>query len=220
MTSSFRLLVFDWDGTLADSEAKIVECFRQAVEDIGEAAIEDARLRRLIGLGLPEIAMALYPDRDQGLHERFVDAYRSRWLAPEAPNVELFAGTRPTLEALRERGYAMAVATGKSRRGLDRELRETGLSELFELTRCADESRSKPDPYMLHEILTHTATTPEQALMIGDSVHDLRMARSAGVAALAVGYGMCERDELLHHEPLACLDRIEDLLEHLPSRSS
>ncbi len=204
-------IIFDWDGTLADSKQKIVGCLRRAFEQLGAAPLSDERLASIIGLGLPESARALYPNADDAFVEGFVQRYRELWLAPNAGPASVFPGTRNVLETLRDRGLTLTVATGKSRRGLERELRETGLGACFMATRCADETASKPDPRMLHELFDVTGTTASQSVMVGDSEWDLRMAGDAGVRTIAVSYGAQPIVHLRSFAPTASIDAITEL---------
>ncbi|MEM6292172.1 MAG: HAD-IA family hydrolase [Myxococcota bacterium] len=204
-------IVFDWDGTLADSKQKIVGCLRRAFEQLGAQPLSDERLASIIGLGLPESARALYPGADDAFVDGFVQRYRDLWLAPNADHASLFPGTRDVLETLRDRGLTLTVATGKSRRGLERELRETGLGSCFLATRCADETASKPDPKMLLELFDVTGTTPADTIMVGDSEWDLRMAADAGVRTVAVSYGAQPIVHLRSFGPTACIDAITEL---------
>lgn len=185
----YELLIFDWDGTLADSVARIVESVRRAAYILDLAPPGDAAIRGIIGLGLPEAIAALYPHLDRVAVERYRQAYADHYLTLDVTPPSLFPGVVEGLEALRGAGYRLAVATGKSRRGLQRVLAGHGWLDYFEVTRCADETASKPDPRMLHEILAHCGVDAGSALMIGDATFDLQMARSAGMDAVAVGYG-------------------------------
>ncbi|MCU0935246.1 MAG: HAD-IA family hydrolase [Gammaproteobacteria bacterium] len=207
----FRLLVFDWDGTLMDSEARIVESALIAIGELGLPPRSRDAIRDIIGLGLPEAMQALYPELPVSHHVALIDRYRGHFLAEGGEPMPLFSGARETLEALHARGRVLAVATGKSRRGLDRALAETGLASLFAATRCADESRSKPDPRMLLEIMAEVGGDPAETLMIGDSEFDLQMAAGAGVAAVGVSYGVKDCERLLDYRPLTCLDAIDEL---------
>jgi len=204
----FDLLVFDWDGTLVDSEARIVACLRLAMEDCDSRVDDDGPLRTVIGLGLPEVAATLLPSASAAVWSRFVACYRTHWFAPERAPAGLFSGAREVLGELRGRGYRLAVATGKSRAGLDRELRNTDLVDVFTSTRCADETRSKPHPQMLAELLAETGVSATRALMIGDTTFDLEMAAAASMAALAVGYGTHPPEQLLRLAALGCLTEI------------
>ena len=200
-----RLIVFDWDGTLMDSETQIVHAICAAIDDL---ALEERSLdqcRNIIGLGLKEAVDTLYPDGDEEFRRRFVDRYRHHWFSDKHTS-ELFPGARETLGLLREAGFVLAVATGKGRRGLERVLLATELDTVFSASRCSDETRSKPHPQMLLEILDELAIEPHQALMVGDTEYDLVMAIEAGVH---------ERDRLLEHQPLACLDNISELVDWL-----
>jgi len=218
MERPYQLLVFDWDGTLMDSEARIIGCLAQTIGDLDLPMRERSQMKDIIGLGLPEAIGTLYPDADAGLVRRFTDRYRYHFLSDHHAPTQLFAGVLETLRNLAAQGYYLAVATGKGRRGLDRSLQETGCHELFDVTRCADETRSKPHPQMLHEIMEVLDVPAERTVMIGDTEYDLQMARNAGAHALAVTYGVHERERLVIHEPLAYLDRIDDIVAWLADR--
>lgn len=211
-----RLLVFDWDGTLMDSEAQIVRCLQAASRDLDLEYRDEAACRDIIGLGLREAVNSLYRDSDDDFVARYIDRYRHHWFAAE--DSRLFPGARETLERLHAEGYLLAVATGKGRAGLDKVLEATGLGELFAATRCADETCSKPDPRMLQELMTELKTAPGETLMVGDTEYDMAMACSAGAGPIAVSYGVHAPERLLRYEPLACLDAIGEfrpwLVEH------
>jgi phosphoglycolate phosphatase len=217
MQSDFRLLVFDWDGTLMDSAARITACMQSAMRDVGMPPIEESRVRDIIGLGLAEALEALVPGTTEELRSVLVERYRYHFLIADPTPSVLFEGAEQCLYELRAQGYLLAVATGKSRRGLDKSLAETGLGELFHVTRCADETASKPDPRMLLEIMEDLHMPREHTLMIGDTEYDLMMARNAGVQSLAVGYGVHERGRLLRCAPLGCLESIAELTPWLRS---
>lgn len=210
MSPPLKLLIFDWDGTLVDSVDHIVATVRAASSELGLPQRYEAAIRAIIGLGLHEAVTRLYPQHDPDwLQTRLVKAYRKHFYS--GPGGSIFPGVPATLSHLASEGYSLAVATGKSREGLDEGLRHTGLDSYFAVTRCASETASKPDPAMLHEILEVTGLAAEQALMIGDSVHDLNMARGAGMAALAVAGGAYEPASLAQLEPVDCLSRVTDL---------
>lgn len=209
--NEYKLLVFDWDGTLMDSEARIVTCLERAAQDIGAQVLARERLREVIGLGMTEAVLHLYPQADPPFVRRFIDAYREHFLSRDSTPSMLFPGAREVLEGLAAQGWLLAVATGKARRGLDRALQETGLEVLFHATRCADETFSKPHPRMLEEIMTDLDTEAEATLMIGDTEYDMMMARNAGTRALAVSYGVHELDRLLGHGPVGHIDAITQL---------
>lgn len=211
MQHAIRLIVFDWDGTLMDSAAKIVASMRAAGNDLGLAALDDQTLRNVIGLGLKEAIEMLYPDADLHAHRAFADRYRHHFLAEGGESSLFFGGALELLQGLYRRGLLLGVATGKSRRGLNRVLAEYGCGEFFHATRCADETFSKPHPQMLLDIMDELGMEPEQTIMIGDTEYDLQMAKNAGVNSIAVSYGVHERERLLQHQPLTCVDNIADL---------
>jgi phosphoglycolate phosphatase len=211
MKKHYDLIVFDWDGTLMDSAAKIVACFQSALRDAGAADPGEAAIRHIIGLGLNEAAAALLPDETPEVHQRVVERYRQHFLHLDPIESVMFPGVQPALEDLSRRGYILAIATGKSRRGLNRVLEQTGLGPLFAASRCADEAFSKPHPQMLLDILETTGTAPGQAIVIGDTAYDMEMARNAGVDRLAVSYGVHSREHLLPYSPAACVDSFEEV---------
>lgn len=219
-TLPFKLLVFDWDGTLMDSEARIVSCLSMTLSDLALPALGRDALLNVIGLGLPEAVATLLPGADADLIRRFIDRYRYHFLSDHHAPAMLFPGARETLAALDARGYLLAVATGKGRRGLDQSLEDTACRGLFSLTRCADETASKPNPRMLLEIMQVLDVAPGDTLMIGDTEYDLQMARNAGACGLAVGYGVHARERLLACTPLGCLEAITDILPWLDGAAS
>ena len=207
-----RLIVFDWDGTLVDSVAHIVRCLQSASRDAGLPEPDDAAARDVIGLGLAQTFARLFPEgasRDQ--LERMATAYRDHYLAGGADVGAPFPGVGELLEDLRIQGFRLAVATGKSYAGLSRAFAQTGLGDFFETIRCADERLSKPDPLMLREVLAETGVQHTEALMVGDSVHDLDMARAASVGGIGVTSGAHDAARLRTCEPLACLAGVNDL---------
>jgi phosphoglycolate phosphatase len=213
MQKPFELLVFDWDGTLMDSEAHIVTSMQRALLDAQLPEMAREKIRDIIGLGLREAIHRLLPDVSDELHLTLVDRYRYHFFADDP--CEPFAGAESVLQQLNEQGYLMAVATGKGRRGLDRVLQSTGFGEYFVETRCADETCSKPDPQMLQEIMTVMGVDPKQTLMIGDTEYDLEMANAARTAGLGVDYGVHSRERLLSCGPLGCLSSISELPDWL-----
>lgn len=206
MPNRFDLLIFDWDGTLMDSAERIATCFSQALADSGWPLPPLVAIRRMIGLGVQEALARLLPAATDAQRARVAGRYREYFLHLDTTPTPLFPGVRAGLTALHARGYGLAVATGKSRQGLSRALLDSGLGPLFRISRCADETRSKPDPLMLTEILAATATDPARALMIGDTSYDMEMAQRAGIARVAVTYGVHDEQELCFHGPQACVD--------------
>lgn len=210
MPNRFELVVFDWDGTLMDSAAAIAESIQEACSDLGLPVPDEERARYVIGLGLHDALAHVAPDLDIADYPRMIDRYRLHFLRRDG-GTRLFAGARELLEELRESGHLLGVATGKSRRGLDRALAQCGLAGHFDMTRCADEGHAKPHPEMLQTIIDGLATTPAKTLMVGDTTHDLEMARAAGAAALALAHGAHGREPLLEAAPLALLDDLDAL---------
>jgi phosphoglycolate phosphatase len=216
--SEFKLVVFDWDGTLMDSQARIVACLRAAVADVGLAPRSDDAYRNIIGLGLAEAMQSLFPEYSASAHAALVERYRHHFLGANATPSTLFAGAEETVRNLAERGLFLAVATGKGRNGLDRVLADTGLGKWFHATRCADETFSKPHPQMLLEIMDVLGAEPHETLMVGDTEYDMELARNAGTHALAVSYGVHAVDRLLAHDPLGCIDDIRELISWIDTR--
>jgi len=171
--SDYKLLIFDWDGTLADSIGRIVEAMHVASERSGFPLCDDFAVKGIIGLGLPEAIRTLYPEIDDDELIAFRQHYADHYIAAEAVPSPLFEGVVESMAAFRAQGYRLAVATGKARRGLDRVLKAHGWETYFDITRAADETASKPHPLMLEEILAHCDVPAAQALMVGDSSFDL-----------------------------------------------
>nr|WP_306219042.1 HAD-IA family hydrolase [Pseudomonas sp. Pse1] len=205
------MLIFDWDGTLADSIGRIVEAMHVASQRSGFDLCEDLAVKGIIGLGLPEAIRTLYPQISDAELVAFRQHYADHYIALEAEPSPLFDGVVESLAAFRDQGYHLAVATGKARRGLDRVLKSHGWEDYFDITRAADETASKPHPLMLEQILAHCAVRPEQALMVGDSSFDLQMARNAGVPSVAVSYGAQSIDALRAFEPQLAIDHFSQL---------
>ncbi|WP_374353790.1 HAD-IA family hydrolase [Chitinimonas sp.] len=210
MAKQFDLLIFDWDGTLADSTALITRSIQAAFAEQGLPVPSQQDARFVIGYGLLQAMLHLAPELDAARLAAVVDGYKRHYLAHDQ-EIALFDGVLEALPLYREAGYQLAVATGKSRRGLDRVLQQTGLDQYFEVTRCADECHSKPHPQMLEEILDHLDVAPGRAVMIGDTTHDLQMAINAGTAALGVSYGAHPGEDLLALAPLAMFDSFAEL---------
>lgn len=208
----YRLLVFDWDGTLIDSIGSIVACMHATVAELGLPEMSDHEVRRTIGLGLRDTLDALLPDTGPEVRTRVVECYRRHWLGTWADRHALIRGAEAVLDELRGDGYWLAVATGKNRRGLDRDLDRFDVGDRFRATRTADETAGKPSPVMLLEILDELAVPREEALLVGDTPHDLRMAAAARVDAVAVTSGSAPPEELRSLEPLAVLPDVT----HLP----
>lgn len=210
MEKRFELLVFDWDGTLLDSAAAIVAAIQAASRDLGLSEPSETRARHVIGLGLQAALQYALPDLPEESYPRLVARYRHHYLANDR-NLQLFAGAAEMILGLAERGFRLAVATGKSRQGLGRALQHSGLGACFHATRCADECFSKPHPQMLDELMDELSVLPERTLMIGDTTHDLEMAHNAGVACVAVSYGAHSGAALDALSPMARLESVAEL---------
>ena len=206
----YELVVFDWDGTLMDSEIRIVTCMQRAAADAGFPVPTEDAARDIIGLGLNEAVGRLFPAAGAHDVDRLIDHYRRHWLGNQVEAAILFEGAAQLVAGLHRTGYLLAVATGKSRRGLDQALDESRLGGYFHATRCADETFSKPHPQMLNEILTDLDVSPGNALVIGDTEYDMQMARNARVDAVGVSHGVHSADRLLDQGALRCFD---DLFE-------
>lgn len=212
MAGNYELLVFDWDGTLVDSAPRIVATVDAVVAELGLSPVLKADVLNVIGLGLPEALQILFPTAGGDMRQRITESYRTHFVHGGHPPLALFPGVRRVLKALRDGGWRLAVATGKSRAGLRRELRATGLAELFDSSRCADETVSKPHPQMLVELMDELGVAARETLMMGDTEYDLRMAQRAGTDSVAVTWGVHERGRLLKFNPCACLDSMDELV--------
>lgn len=211
---NYSLIVWDWDGTILDSAGAIVRAIQGAAADLGLAVPDEARARHVIGLGLADALSHAVPELTPARYPEMVERYRHHYLSKDH-ELTLFAGIPELLAELRGNGHVLAVATGKSRLGLERALDHSGLRRHFLGSRCADECHSKPNPQMLEELMTEFGVAPEQTLMIGDTSHDLLMASNAGVDALAVTYGAHSHEHLQAHRPRACLHTVEELAQWL-----
>jgi phosphoglycolate phosphatase len=210
MAKRFELIVFDWDGTLMDSAAMIVSSVQLAARDLGLEPPTDERARHIIGLGLGDALRYALPDLPEDRYEELTERYRHHYLSRDHELV-LFSGIAELVGHLSGAGHLLGVATGKSRKGLDRALDSSGIGHLFHATRCADECHSKPHPQMLEELMDEFGVAPEATLMIGDTTHDLLMAKNAGVPALAVSYGAHPLAALEAEAPLHLVATVDDM---------
>ena len=206
----FRLLVFDWDGTLVDSTAIISAAIQQACCDLGLPAPADEAARFVIGLGLADALRRVAPTLAPADYPRLTERYRQHYLARDT-DIPLFQGAREMLDELDARGFLLAVATGKSRVGLARALEHQRLEHRFVASRCADEGFPKPHPDMLVTLMERCAVEPSETLMIGDTSHDLELARNARASAVAVTYGAHAAESLAAFSPLAMVSSIAEL---------
>jgi phosphoglycolate phosphatase len=210
MPHRFDLIAFDWDGTLFDSTTIITRCIQAAVRDVGGAVPSDEAASYVIGMGLIEALAHAAPDVPREKYPELGNAYRKHYFAQQDAIV-LFEGVLPMLHALKNRQHLLAVATGKSRRGLDEALHTVQLKGVFDASRTADETASKPHPLMLHELMQELNVPPERTLMIGDTTHDLLLAANAGCASVGVSYGAHAHENFAEHAPLFVAHRVSEL---------
>lgn len=217
----FDLLVFDWDGTLFDSTGLIVQCIQEACHDLKISIPTDQAARQVIGLELAIALQHAVPDLPQTLYPELVERYRHHYFGHQ-DKITLYDGVPEFLQYCREQGYMLAVATGKGRRGLNAALESIGLKSMFDDTRTADETASKPDPLMLNELMQVLDTPAQKTLIIGDTTHDIQMAVNAGVPSLAITHGAHSRQELSRFSAeqglLSVVDSITALQDWLNQR--
>lgn len=214
----FRFIVFDWDGTLADSTTLIADSLRCACRDLGLPVPSELDARFVIGLGLTDALRHVAPTLGRERYPDLAARYRHHYLAQD-DRIELYDGVREMLAELEASGYVLGVATGKSRAGLDRALAQQRIANHFAATRCADEGFPKPHPEMLLHLMEAVGAAPHETLMIGDTTHDLELARNAGASALAVAYGAHAPDGLERMAPLATVHSIRELREWLSANA-
>ncbi len=214
MKNRFDLIVFDWDGTLINTIYWIVHCLQLAGEHYGFAKPEPQAAKAVIGLCIDNAVAALYPAADAQTQKAIVALYSKTYFSKRLSQDDFFPGVHAMLLSLKDKGYSLAVATGKTRIGLNEALSATGTGKIFDITRCADETASKPNPKMLHEIMEHTQTTADRALMVGDSIHDLQMAQNAKIPSIGVACGANSAEALARYNPLLCLQLPTELLNY------
>jgi phosphoglycolate phosphatase len=214
VTPRFDLIIFDWDGTLFDSTALIVRSIQSACTDVGAPKPSDADAAYVIGLGLQDALRHVAPGLPEARYPELGSRYRHHYIASQH-ELSLFPGTLEMLNALKARRHRLGVATGKGRRGLDDALAHSQLHGLFDATRTADETASKPDPLMLLELMQELGTEPARTLMVGDTTHDLLLARNAGTPSVAVSFGAHERDTFAEFGPLHVAHSTRELHEWL-----
>ena len=210
----FDLIAFDWDGTLFDSTAIIVRCIQAAVRDVGGTVPTDKEAAYVIGMGLMQALAHAAPDVPPEKYTELGNRYRFHYIQHQ-DDLSLFEGVLPLLNDLRERGHLLAVATGKSRRGLDDALHSVDLRGVFDGSRTADQTAGKPHPLMLQELMAEFDVAPERLLMIGDTTHDLQMAVNARCASVGVSYGAHEPDAFHALQPLAVVHSVRELHDWL-----
>ncbi len=210
MPKQFDLIVWDWDGTLADSTGMITNAILKAAEQVGLSSITPEAASNIIGLGLKESIQALYGDLPAEKAQALATQYTANYYAGES-EIPLFAGAAETIVALSKKGFKLAVATGKGRRGLNLALEHCGLGKYFHATRTVDECFSKPHPQMLDELMDMLVVIPERTLMIGDTSYDLQMAQNAGVSSIGVTYGAQKAEQWLQFQPIHQFDDFASL---------
>jgi len=206
----FDLVVFDWDGTLMDSTGVIIASLQAACRELGLPVPSNERASHIIGLGLADALAYVLPESDAAVYPKVAERYGHHYRLHD-PHTLLFPGAEETLRELRQAGVLLGLATGKSRRGLNRVLERTGIGALFDATRCGDESPSKPDAAMLNDLMAMLNVARDATLLVGDTTHDLQMANSAGIRSIAAAYGAHPRSALAALNPLACFDSPEEL---------
>ena len=214
----YRLIVIDWDGTLMDSASGIVACIQEASREMGLEIPSKERASHVIGLGLHDSLRHAVPGLPESGYREFAELYRKHFLARSGA-MALFDGVPELLMRLRDAGHLLAVATGKSRNGLDRALDECNLRRFFAATRCADETNPKPHPAMLLELMAELSRASDELLMIGDTSHDLDMAANAGVDAVAVTYGAHPEETLRTRAPKAVVASVAELDQWLTANA-
>jgi phosphoglycolate phosphatase len=212
MNNKFDLIIFDWDGTLINTIDWIAHCLQKAVDDCGFAIPNLQEAKNVIGLSIHHAMQSLCPDADSATLNKLIESYTQEYLSKPLSRDDFFPGVYDMLVHLKQSGYQLAVATGKTRKGLEQVLTSTDTHDLFCITRCADETASKPHPRMLYEIMDYTQIGQHRTLMVGDSVHDMQMAVNAAVASIAVSCGSHTEEFLQKYNPLACLRQPTELL--------
>lgn len=212
MRNRFELIIFDWDGTLIDSIDWIARCLQNTAENTRHAKPNYQAAKDVIGLSIERAIEALYPEAHADEVIDLVNRYESAYFSKTLSREDLFDGVYEMLETFNNQGLKLAIATGKTREGLDEALEATQTRELFCITRCADETQSKPHPLMLEEIMNYTGISPERTLMVGDSTHDLQMALNAQISSIGVASGAHSLEELEKYAPLRCFMKPTQLL--------
>lgn len=211
---SYQVIIFDWDGTLSDSSAHIVDCVHYAGETLGLSRLPPERIRHYIGIKLERFMRHLYPDESEKIYRQLIEAFNKYYFL-KRDNLHLYPGARDTVLQLHADGYDLAIATGKTREGLQLALQETGLQDIIKICACGDDGYTKPDPRILQYILDVLNIEAKDALMIGDTSYDMQLANNAGVDAIGVAYGMHNSETLSEYNPLTILSKMPDLLTWL-----
>jgi len=215
MKNRFDLIVFDWDGTLMDSVDWIVQCLVVAAKEQSCDIPKEQDVKNIIGLSIHKSMDKLFPSLDQEARQKYIESYSKAFFSRQITQADLFKGVADMLLQFKQRGYQLAVATGKSRHGLDKAMQGTRLESFFDITACADETASKPQPDMLNHIVKEMDVEKEKVIMIGDSTHDMEMAMNAGIASIAVLCGANSQQQMQPYNPLLNLQQTTELLEIL-----
>lgn len=210
----YQLIIFDWDGTLMDSAQKIANCIQIAARDMGYDVPSDDRTKSIIGLGLKQAIGVLFPDLNNQDLDVLVSRYKYHFMIDDTRQ-DMFLDVERGLQELNDAGALLAVATGKSRTAMTRVFNEIPFEKYFVTTRCGDESRSKPHPQMLHEILDYTAIDPKNTIMVGDTTYDMEMAHNANVHGLGASYGVHTEQQLRDAKAIDVLGSFTDILHWL-----
>jgi phosphoglycolate phosphatase len=212
MKNQFDLIVFDWDGTLVDSINWIVHCIQQAASAYDCPVPEPQAAKDIIGLSIENAMQQLFPNIDLTKKHLLIGKYSETFFSRQISRDDLFPGVYAMLQQLKSDGYRLAIATGKKSTGLEHALTATGVADLFCITRCSDQTASKPDPLMIDQIVSELNIDKQRTLLVGDSIHDLQMAINAGVSAIGVTCGAHSAEVLQQYQPILCLDYPTDML--------
>jgi len=202
MKRKFDVIIFDWDGTLVNSIDWIVHCMQETADLEGYPVPEQQAVKNIIGLSIQHALKTLYPEQDESFQKSFMACYSQLFFSRQITPADLFIGIQPLLADLKQAGYLLAIATGKGRIGLERAMLGTGIEACFDMTCCADETASKPDPLMVNTIMAQLGVSRERTVIVGDSIHDLEMANNAGIASIAVHCGAHSKEQLAMLNPL------------------
>ncbi len=215
MKNRFDLIIFDWDGTLVDSVDWIVHCMSKAAEAQELAIPRSQAIRNIVGLSIEKALDTLFPKLNKDVREALIVSYGDAFFSRQMTKNDLFADVTMMLQQFKKVGYKLAVATGKNRHELDKVMKGTALTDFFDMTRCADETASKPSPLMLNEIIKEMKVSKERVVMVGDSTHDMQMAINAGISSIAVLCGANTHQQMQQYNPLLNLQQTNELIEIL-----
>lgn len=209
--SAVKLVIFDWDGTVMDSVGRIVSSMQIAAAKTGITVPQSAAVQHIIGLSLDPAFDILFPDTNQTQRQQLFEHYRDQYVLHDTTPTPLFEGAEALFQQLANQNILLAVATGKARKGLERIFAQTGLASYFATSRCADEAQSKPHPDMLKQIIAELGVSAHEAVMVGDTSHDLKMAQAIAMPRVGVSHGAHDAALLRQFQPLAVIDRLADL---------